>query len=160
MNDVPRENYPAKKLIKNFELVNDTWCYGESDGASSCSRIVTQKQWQQEREALMQKSGAIGVKLSGETDLFDSGLLPYLSRINLIAIEFTAFTDGRGFSLAVQLRQYGFHGELRAMGSILLDQLHYLLRCGFDAFEIAPDMDVDLALSALGAFSESYQPGW
>lgn len=59
---------------------------------------------------------------------------------NLIAIEFPAFTDGRGLSLAVLLRsRYGFTGELRAIGDIRADILHYLHRCGFDSYLMASE---------------------
>lgn len=53
----------------------------------------------------------------------------------LIAIEFPAFNDGRGLSLAVLLRtRHGFTGELRAVGDVRADMIHYLYRCGFDSF--------------------------
>jgi|GEM_PF-2651320 len=102
----------------------------------------------------------VGVSLLGETDLFESGLLEHTAALELIAVEFPSFTDGRGFSLATQLRQFGFKGELRATGAILVDQLHYLQRCGFDAFELGLEQDLTVALEALGAFSQAYQPGW
>jgi len=102
----------------------------------------------------------VGVNLPGETDLLESGLLEHITALKLIAVEFPSFTDGRGFSLATQLRQFGFKGELRATGAILVDQLHYLQRCGFDAFELGLEQDLTVALEALGAFSQAYQPGW
>ncbi|GMG88141.1 DUF934 domain-containing protein [Biformimicrobium ophioploci] len=53
----------------------------------------------------------------------------------VIAIQFNAFTDGRGFSVARMLReQYGYAGQLLATGAFIRDQLSYLVRCGFDAF--------------------------
>jgi uncharacterized protein (DUF934 family) len=61
--------------------------------------------------------------------------LPYLG---LIAIQFPKFTDGRGYSMAQQIRErYHFQGELRATGDVLFDQLQFMARCGFDAFEIS-----------------------
>ena len=60
-----------------------------------------------------------------------------LGRFALVAVAFPKFTDGRGYSLAHQLRsKFGFAGELRATGEILFDQLQLLARCGFDSFEI------------------------
>ena len=56
----------------------------------------------------------------------------------LIAIEFPAMTDGRGFSLARQLRALGFAGRLRATGSLIADQYAMARRVGFDEVEITP----------------------
>jgi uncharacterized protein (DUF934 family) len=62
----------------------------------------------------------------------------HFASARLIAIEFPAFTDGRGLSLAVLLRsRYGFAGELRAIGDVRADVLHYLHRCGFDSYLMA-----------------------
>lgn len=85
--------------------------------------------------------------------------LPFLS---LIAIQFPKFTDGRGYSLARQLRQrYHFAGELRATGDILFDQLQFLARCGFDAFEINDPITIRLLEEGHNpdAMQLFYQPG-
>jgi uncharacterized protein (DUF934 family) len=85
--------------------------------------------------------------------------LPFLS---LIAIQFPKFTDGRGYSLARQLRQrYHFTGELRATGDILFDQLQFLARCGFDAFEINDPITIRLLEEGHNpdAMQLFYQPG-
>ncbi|MFV2090222.1 MAG: DUF934 domain-containing protein, partial [Pseudomonadales bacterium] len=59
-------------------------------------------------------------------------------RAPVIAIRFPAFTDGRGLSLAVLLRtRFGFEGELRAIGEVHPDIIHYMRRCGFDNFQLA-----------------------
>jgi len=53
----------------------------------------------------------------------------------LIAINFTSFADGRGLSLAGLLRtRYAYTGELRAVGDVHPDIIHYMRRCGFDSF--------------------------
>ena len=65
------------------------------------------------------------------------GLAPYLEQIALIAINFPAFGDGRGFSSARLLKErYGFKGEVRAIGHFILDQMPFLERCGVDTFLI------------------------
>jgi uncharacterized protein (DUF934 family) len=64
-------------------------------------------------------------------------IAPDLARFALVAVAFPKFTDGRGYSLAHQLRSnFGFAGELRATGEVLFDQLQLLARCGFDSFEV------------------------
>ncbi len=81
-----------------------------------------------------------------------------LPRLALVAIRFPVFTDGRGYSLARELRErHGWRGELRATGDVLRDQLFYLARCGFDTFDLRDDQDADAALAAFGDFSEAYQ---
>ncbi len=75
-----------------------------------------------------------------------------------IAIDFPAFTDGRGLSLAVMLRtRLQFKGELWARGALLEETLHYLVRCGFDCLELPADTDPHSALLALTPYSEQYQ---
>ena len=81
-----------------------------------------------------------------------------LAYFSMIAIPFPLFTDGRGYSLARILReQYDFKGELRAVGDVLQDQLFYMKRCGFNAFVIRSDKNIEEALSSLHDFSVTYQ---
>ncbi len=145
-------------LIKAGAVIEDGWRGRSDDGPV----IVSLEHWQAERERLLSSPLQLGLCLPGDLEIGTQlpGLLPDLAQWGLIAIDFPAFVDGRGFSLATQLRQYGFSGELRACGYILVDQLHYLQRCGFDAFELADDIDVESALAALKIFSASYQPSW
>ena len=83
---------------------------------------------------------------------------------DVIAIEFPAFNDGRGLSLAVLLRtRFGFTGELRAVGHLNLDILHYLARCGFDN-AVLDDVSVVEAgrhhrtqANLLAPYSDNYQ---
>jgi uncharacterized protein (DUF934 family) len=85
-------------------------------------------------------------------------LLPYLADLPLIAIEFPNTGDGRGFTLGRMLRErHGYKGELRAVGMVRADQIYFLARCGFDAFDLAEGEDPDLALAQLHRFSVSYQ---
>ena len=64
-------------------------------------------------------------------------LIGLLDRIALIAIRFSTVNDGRGLSIAVILRtRLGFKGELRAIGEVHEDVLHYMRRCGIDSYEL------------------------
>lgn len=56
--------------------------------------------------------------------------------IAMIRIGFPSFADGRGFTLARQLRRRGFAGRLRAAGHVLSDQYAMARRAGFDEVEI------------------------
>ena len=80
-----------------------------------------------------------------------------LSRLSLVAIHFPVLTDGRGFSYARELRERGFRGEIRATGEFTRDQLFYLKRCGFNAFQLADESQLEESLASLEDFSEVYQ---
>ena len=64
------------------------------------------------------------------------GLAYDLPRLALVALTFPKFRDGRAYSAAALLRErYGFAGEVRAVGEVLREQAHFMVRCGFDAFQ-------------------------
>jgi uncharacterized protein (DUF934 family) len=76
----------------------------------------------------------------------------------VIALEFPKFTDGRPYTGARLLRErYGYTGELRAVGHVLRDQALFLIRCGFDAFEVPEITSADAWRAALARISVSYQ---
>lgn len=81
-----------------------------------------------------------------------------LQRLELIAVDFPSFKDGRGYSIATLLRsRYGWTGELRAIGDVLRDQLNYLRRCGFDAFAVRANKDIHDAIHSFSRYSVTYQ---
>jgi len=86
-------------------------------------------------------------------------LAPDLDRLELIVLEFPKFTDGRAYSQARLLRErYGYRGELRAAGNVLRDQLLFMQRCGFDAFELTQGQPVQAWVAATNEFTVFYQP--
>jgi uncharacterized protein (DUF934 family) len=104
-------------------------------------------------------AGDPGAVLLAPTDDVEL-LAPFLTRLRLIVIEFPKLGEGRGFSQARVLRaRYGYDGELRARGLIKRDQLFFLARCGFDAFELDPAEDPEAALAAFSSFSVATQGG-
>lgn len=85
-------------------------------------------------------------------------LAPQLRQLDLIAVDFPSFRDGRGYSIAALLRsRYGWAGELRAIGDVLRDQLNYMCRCGFDSFAVRADKDIHDALLSFNHYSVQYQ---
>jgi uncharacterized protein (DUF934 family) len=89
-----------------------------------------------------------------------SSLLPYLAKAPLVAVDFTSTGDGRGYTQARLLRErHGYQGELRAVGKIRVDQMYFLARCGFDAFELLDDEDAAVAIAQFDRFSVSYTSG-
>ncbi len=102
------------------------------------------------------QTNASAVRLEPGDDARD--LLPVLDRIKLVEVNFPAYTDGRGYSAARILREAGYEGELRAVGDVLVDQLAFMRRCGFDSFAPETALNVADAEAALGRYAEVYQP--
>jgi uncharacterized protein (DUF934 family) len=101
-------------------------------------------------------AGKVGVLLAPDVDV--AQLPPMFAQMDMIAVDFPKFADGRGFSLAYLLRQrLGFKGELRAHGPLLRDQLYYLKRVGFNAFTLREGQDLHAALQSFNDFSAPYQ---
>jgi uncharacterized protein (DUF934 family) len=135
------------EIIRGGRVEQDDW-----DAAS----LLTLAQWKEERDALLATNARIGIRLEPADD--PAELVPGIDRIQLVAINFPKFADGRGYSSAALLRtRYGYRGELRAVGDVGRDQLFYLRRCGFDAFALAAHRDPHSALASLGDFNVRYQ---
>ncbi len=84
-------------------------------------------------------------------------LIPHLARLRLIEVAFPKYRDGRGYSSAQILREAGFTGELRAAGDVLLDQMVFLRRAGFDSFAPARALNPAAVAAALERFPFVYQ---
>ncbi len=149
-----------EKLIRGRALAQDHWLKPDpasiADQPSDAALLIPLTEWLAHRDALVSRSGDLGVLLEPSDDPFL--IAQDLQRLSLIAVRFAQFTDGRGYSSAYLLRQrLGWRGELRAVGDVLIDQLHYLARVGFDAFALRGDQDSTRALAAFADFSETYQ---
>ncbi len=100
-------------------------------------------------------SNATAVRIEPGDDA--RALLPHLGQLSLVEITFPAFRDGRGYSSARILREAGYTGAMRAAGDVLVDQVPYMKRCGFDSF--APNVPLDEAVVAKlsSLYPEPYQ---
>lgn len=147
------------KVIIDGAITDNLWQRLESDALEgelpSGKVIVPLAYWQANRDALKAR-GDVAVWLApGEEP---SELADDAADLPLIAIHFPAFKDGRGYSYARELRtRFGFKGEVRATGDVLRDQLFYMARCGFNAFEVRADRDIENALLGLKDFTITYQ---
>ena len=154
-------------IIKNREIVNDDWSVVRpaEDGALPAvgelpagKVIVPLTLWQAEREALIASRGAadLGVWLAPDSEPAD--IAGEFDQIAVIAVDFPVFRDGRGYSIGRLLRErYGYKGELRAIGDVLRDQVRLMFRCGFDAFAVRADKDLNDAMKAFDDFTVQYQ---
>ena len=118
--------------------------------------LVNLAQWQEHRDDLIQRK-AVAVKLA--SDEHPRLIADDLDKLAMVALEFPVFGDGRAYSYARLLRdRFGYSGELRAVGDVLLEQLHFMHRVGFDAFEISDNDAVGAWETALADLSVWYQP--
>jgi uncharacterized protein (DUF934 family) len=82
-----------------------------------------------------------------------------LDSAKLIVLEFPKFTDGRAYTQARLLRErLGYTGELRASGAVYVDQIPFMLRCGFDSFASTQKGFEEALATARKWFSVVYQP--
>ncbi|PXX91926.1 oxidoreductase [Marinobacter vulgaris] len=80
------------------------------------------------------------------------------NELPVIAVNFPKFSDGRGYSIARILRErLHYRHELRAVGDVLLDQLQFMKRCGFDTYVLRGDKDINKAARCLNFFTQGYQ---
>ena len=147
-----------RRIIKSRQLFDDnTHHLGLDDPLPLSPCTVPLARWLDEREQLCKHPTPVGVRLSASDDV--KPLLPDLSALTLIALEFERFTDGRSYTQARLLRErYDYTGELRAVGAVLRDQLQFMERCGMDAFELSAHQDAADALKAFEQINIFFQP--
>jgi uncharacterized protein (DUF934 family) len=121
--------------------------------------VVSLKRWLAERDQLAARPAAVGVAVEAGADA--QAHLADLADRPLVALAFDKFADGRAFSYARLMRdRHGFKGELRATGDVLIDEIPLMLRCGFDAFEVANAPTIRaLEAGRLPGPAIHYQPG-
>ncbi len=148
------------KVIENGQLVDDAYCLISDKESMDISlvdssvSILPLTVYQQNKDNLPATNNAIWL----DSDEPPALIADNLDAFSLIAINFPAFTDGRGYSFAFELREtYHFKGTLRAVGDVLLDQLTALRRVGFDSFALREDQDPIEALAHFQDFKVPYQ---
>ena len=147
-----------RKIIKDREIVEDTFTLVTEVGQlpDVGDVLIDATVWEELQPQLAGRNGKIGIKVTGDTEI--DQLPANVQELDLIAIEFPVFRDGRGYSLARIIRErLGYGGELRACGDVLRDQLFYLQRCGFNSFATREDRCIEDALNGLTDFTVTYQ---
>lgn len=145
------------KIIKDKQIVEDNWTHiADSDEITDGDITVSLSRWKKEKAELINHHGNTGVRLLPADKVED--IAEDLKQINLVAVEFPVFTDGRAFSHVRLLRsRYGFNGEIRAIGNYMPDQVFYLSRVGVDAFQLEKPEELATALSTMNDFTVKYQ---
>lgn len=146
------------QIIKRGEILDDSWQLVSVDAETlpTGNILVPLPYWLGHLQELNQRKTPIGVWLDPHEEV--EQLANHLDDLPVIAVNFPRFVDGRGFSTARILRdRYNYKGEIRAIGYFIRDQLYYLSRCGFDAFQLQPEADLLAARESLKDFSNAYQ---
>ena len=121
--------------------------------------LLTPEQFAAQQDDLANRDGRTGLLLQTDTEL--EPIQSLFSHADVIAVHFGAFADGRGFSVARLLRErFGYTGPVRAVGNFIPDQLHYLIRSGFDSFVLPEGTSAETAERCAAAFTEAYQISW
>jgi uncharacterized protein (DUF934 family) len=146
-------------LVETGRIVEDPYVRVLDDGPipEGVPVIVTAERFLADASELTRRDAPLGVLWPNNRKVAE--LEPWLGHLALVALAFPKFRDGRAYSQARLLRErYGFRGQLRATGDVLRDQFQFLIRAGFDAFEVKKPADARVFAQAAARYSVFYQP--
>jgi uncharacterized protein (DUF934 family) len=146
-------------LVKGGKITDDIFVH-VADGAAlpdDGAILVPAARFLDDPAAILDRKDRIGVIWPNNRDVDD--LVPYLDRLAVVALVFPTFRDGRAYSQARLLRErFSYRGELRATGQVLRDQFVFMLRAGFDSFEVKKPSDAEAFAQTVKRYSVFYQP--
>ncbi|HEY7979134.1 MAG TPA: DUF934 domain-containing protein [Rhizomicrobium sp.] len=145
-------------LIKDGAFVHDAFVMVADDAAlPDGAAIVSLARFQKERDTLLTRNAPLSVQLKSSEN--PQLLGEDVQRFSVIVLEFPVFRDGRAFSWARMLRErLHFTGEIRGTGHFLYDQINYMKRVGFDAWNVAEGFSLEQFQRALTEITNVYQP--
>ena len=145
------------QIIKDRQIIDDNWIYVADETPVPQGDItISLQRWRAQKQELSNHNGRLGLRLTSTDNLAD--ISTELDNFKLIELDFAQFTDGRSFSMATLLRErYHYGGEIRATGNFLRDQIFYLSRVGFNAFNPSNSENLEAAIAALDDFTVKYQ---
>jgi uncharacterized protein (DUF934 family) len=146
-------------LVKGGKIAADAFVHVADDAEipGDGAILVSAVRFVENAQALAHRAAPTGVIWPNDRDLDD--LVPHLVNVAVVALVFPTFRDGRAYTQARLLRErHGFKGELRATGQVLRDQFVFMLRAGFDAFEVKKQSDAEAFATTVKHYSVFYQP--
>ena len=146
-------------LVQNGKITGDNFVAiaEQAEIPDDGAILISSARFLADAEALSRRAGRTGVIWPNNRDVDD--LVPHLGRLAVIALVFPTFRDGRAYTQARLLRErHGYRGELRATGQVLRDQFLFMLRAGFDAFEVKKPGDAEAFAGTVKRYSVFYQP--
>jgi uncharacterized protein (DUF934 family) len=146
-------------LVKGGRIAADPFVRVE-DGApipEEGAVLVPAARFLADADELTRRSAPTGVIWPNDRNVAE--LAPRLDKLALVALVFPTFKDGRAYSQARLLRErYGYRGEMRATGQVLRDQFSFLIRAGFDSFDVVKQADAEAFEEAAKRYSVFFQP--
>jgi uncharacterized protein (DUF934 family) len=146
-------------LVKRGKITDDGFVH-IADGAELAGDgavLLSAARFLENPESFLQRKAGTGVIWPNNRGVDD--LVPYLDRLAAVALVFPSFRDGRAYSQARLLRErHCYRGELRATGQVLRDQFVFMLRAGFDTFEVKKQSDAEAFAQTVKRYSVFYQP--
>ena len=106
-------------IVTDTGFGTDTWTKGYTPANEAANDVVS---WD----------------VASDTD--PATLVEHLAGVEMIRVDFPSFADGRGFTIARQLRLAGYTGRLRARGHVISDQYAMARRAGFDEVELSDEL--------------------
>src|ERR1700710_1447094 len=146
-------------LVRGGTISGDAFVHVADDAEipADGAVLISAARFLADSDALSRRLGQPGVIWPNNRDVDD--LVPYLDRLAVVALVFPTFRDGRAYSQARLLRErYNYRGELRATGQVLRDQFVFMLRAGFDAFEVKKESDAEAFANTAKRYSVFYKP--
>jgi uncharacterized protein (DUF934 family) len=146
-------------LVKDNAIVSDRYIRILDDAPvpANGAVLVPAERFLADAAEFAARNAETGVIWPNNRDIDE--LAPHLDKLALVALVFPKYQDGRAYSQARILRErYGYRGEMRATGAVLRDQFVFMLRAGFDSFEVKKDADAKAFPSVAGRYSVFYQP--
>src|SRR5258707_3912489 len=146
-------------LVKHAKISRDVFVHVADDAEipTEGAVLISAARFLEDADALSRRLGKLGVIWPNNRDVDD--LVPYLDRLAVVALVFPTFRDGRAYSQARLLRErYNYRGELRATGQVLRDQFVFMLRAGFDAFQVKKQRHAEAFAATAKRYSAFYQP--
>ncbi|KZL09483.1 hypothetical protein PsAD2_04085 [Pseudovibrio axinellae] len=148
------------EVFKDGKIETDVWRYITDDEElpANGKLIFSLERFLQKEQELKKTNTVLGVVLrAGEKA---EALKDHLDTLELVAVDFPSFADGRSFSAARILRDtLGYAGEIRAVGPFILDQIGFMARCGINSYALDnPRLKADLVAGNLNEVTAYTQP--
>lgn len=148
-------------IVKHDCVIEDVWrpLNGRdlTEIGTNESVLLSLEEWREIGRAAAARFERVGIALAPSEAVEE--IAEALPDLDLVALTFPKFNDGRAFSQARLLRErLGFIGEIRATGHIVRDLFLFMQRSGFDAVAVEDSRALTPWLAARRRFTGYYQP--